>query len=195
MGETAGNNTTLANYATSISCVKRGTTTVVASGPGAGPLDVPVMPNDDIVCTITNSGAYIEITKVALDRTTGDPYCPGRYFGFSLSPSTTFSLYSNVCSSSFVSTVKYPVTPDTDYTIEETDSDINVCGRLVVDLGRLHRRQAGWSDSGDSECLDQCNRSGGSGRYRQVHLHEHAGQPAGSDPEQEVPTPRWPAGP
>ena len=60
VGETAGTNTTLANYTSSISCVKRGTTTVVASGPGAGPLNVPVMPDDDILCTITNSGAEID---------------------------------------------------------------------------------------------------------------------------------------
>jgi cysteine-rich repeat protein len=57
VGETACTDpaTNLADYTSSISCVKRGTSTVVASGSGVGPLDVPVQKDDDIVCTITNS--------------------------------------------------------------------------------------------------------------------------------------------
>lgn len=55
VGETACQGTDLQNYDTSISCVDRGTTNVVASGNGTGPLNINVDPDDDIVCTITNS--------------------------------------------------------------------------------------------------------------------------------------------
>ena len=124
VGETAGTNTTLANYTSSISCVKRGTTTVVASGPGAGPLDVPVMPDDDILCTITNSGAEIEIRKEAYNLS-DVWYCPDRIFGFSLTSMPAFFLSSTKCPADRTSSVTKAVAPNTSYTIAETDPDIN----------------------------------------------------------------------
>jgi len=59
VGETAGTSTGMASYNMSISCVDRGLATF-DGGPsltqaGAGPLTVPVDPDDDIVCTITNT--------------------------------------------------------------------------------------------------------------------------------------------
>ncbi|MFC2037626.1 hypothetical protein ACFLYD_06645 [Chloroflexota bacterium] len=54
VGETAGTDTDLANYDVSILCVYRDTDTEVASGSGSHSLTVPVQPDDDIVCTITN---------------------------------------------------------------------------------------------------------------------------------------------
>jgi uncharacterized repeat protein (TIGR01451 family) len=54
VSESAGTNTTLANYSASINCVKRGTATVVASGNGTS-LQVPVNDTDNIVCTIMNT--------------------------------------------------------------------------------------------------------------------------------------------
>ncbi|KXK09405.1 MAG: Serine-aspartate repeat-containing protein F precursor [Microgenomates bacterium OLB23] len=55
VGETACAGTTISNYTSSITCVKRGTQTVVATANGTGPLNVPVQKDDDIVCTITNT--------------------------------------------------------------------------------------------------------------------------------------------
>gem|GEM_PF-5225515 len=59
VGETAGTGTSLAGYTTTISCVDRGTGTFDGGAPltfnGAGPLNVPVDPDDDIVCTVTNT--------------------------------------------------------------------------------------------------------------------------------------------
>jgi hypothetical protein len=124
VGETAGTNTTLANYTSSISCVKRGTTTVVASGSGAGPLNVSVMPNDDIVCTITNSGAKITIIKAAYNLS-DQWYCPDRIFGFSLTSYPGFTLSSNFCPPARTSSVTKVAVPNTTYTIAETDGDIN----------------------------------------------------------------------
>ena len=126
VGETEGTGTVLTDYLSAISCVKKGTQTVVASGSTSGPLDVPFMPNDDIVCTITNTkkAATIIIKKIALNQA-GTAYCPGRNFGFSLDTTptaTTFDLTSNSCAGSPAAT--YVVMPGT-YTIAETDSDIN----------------------------------------------------------------------
>ena len=126
VGETAGTNTTLANYTSSISCVKRGTTTVVASGSGAGPLNVSVMPDDDILCTITNSGAAIEIRKMAYNKS-DQLYCPDRIFGFSLTSMPAFFLSSASpdCPADRTSSVTKAVAPNTNYTVAETDPDIN----------------------------------------------------------------------
>jgi uncharacterized repeat protein (TIGR01451 family) len=54
VGEIAGTDTDLADYDVSIVCVYRDTDTEVASGSGSRSLTVPVQPDDDIVCTITN---------------------------------------------------------------------------------------------------------------------------------------------
>lgn len=63
VGEVVGNvNTNLADYATTIVC-KDGATTV-ASGTNAGPLSLFVDSNANIVCTITNKAATINIAKV-----------------------------------------------------------------------------------------------------------------------------------
>ena len=57
--ETAGTGTSLDSYIASISCVDRGLTTFDGGPPltqaGSGPIDVLVNPDDDIVCTITNT--------------------------------------------------------------------------------------------------------------------------------------------
>ncbi|MGD9030681.1 MAG: hypothetical protein PVG25_12810, partial [Anaerolineae bacterium] len=59
VGETAGTGTSLADYDTFIECVDRGTDTFDGGSPltytGASSLTVPVDPDDDIVCTITNT--------------------------------------------------------------------------------------------------------------------------------------------
>jgi hypothetical protein len=57
VGETAGTGTSLANYdSISIECRgNNGAGSVVASANNAGPLDVTVNPDDDIVCVITNT--------------------------------------------------------------------------------------------------------------------------------------------
>ena len=56
VGETAFNGTSLSNYAIGIECrAGNGEGSVVASGSGAGPLNVTVNNNDDIVCVVTNT--------------------------------------------------------------------------------------------------------------------------------------------
>ena len=74
VGETAGTGTSLADYSSSIECkADNGTGAVVASGQGAGPLDVSVTSGSDIVCVITNTRdtGKLEVKK-ALSPTT-DP--------------------------------------------------------------------------------------------------------------------------
>jgi uncharacterized repeat protein (TIGR01451 family) len=87
--ETAGTGTSLTDYNSSISCVLRGTTTVVASGAGTSLSGIPISDGSDIVCTITNAQpGSITIIKDAKPNRAQD-------FGFtatgSLSP-TSFSL-------------------------------------------------------------------------------------------------------
>jgi hypothetical protein len=71
VGESAGTGTSLANYTSSISCVDRGLTTFDGGPPltanGAGPLNVGVDPNDDIVCTITNINTCSQANCSALN--------------------------------------------------------------------------------------------------------------------------------
>jgi hypothetical protein len=56
VSETAGTGTGLGDYSSSIECKdNNGAGSVVASGSDAGPLDVTVGSDDDIVCTITNN--------------------------------------------------------------------------------------------------------------------------------------------
>lgn len=54
--------TSLSDYSSSISCVNRGTTTYHSGAPltasGTGPLNVNVVKDDDIVCTVTNTRQY-----------------------------------------------------------------------------------------------------------------------------------------
>ena len=54
VGEIACTGTNLTDYNSSISCVKRGTSIVVAFGTEVGPIDVPVQKDNDIVCTVSN---------------------------------------------------------------------------------------------------------------------------------------------
>ena len=66
--ESAGTNTSLADYASSVACVYRATGAPVAGGSasGIGPLSFNVQPDDDIVCTFTNRSnkGSLEIRKV-----------------------------------------------------------------------------------------------------------------------------------
>lgn len=56
VGEAAGTNTNLANYSSSIECRDlNGAGEIVASSSDAGPTDVTINEDDDIVCIITNS--------------------------------------------------------------------------------------------------------------------------------------------
>ena len=55
VSETAGSDTALPDYAISLDCVYRGTTDTAGSGSGPGPHAVSVQPDDDIVCTFTNT--------------------------------------------------------------------------------------------------------------------------------------------
>ena len=66
--ESAGTNTSLADYASSAACVYRVTGAPVAGGSasGTGPLSFNVQPGDDIVCTFTNrfNKGSLELRKV-----------------------------------------------------------------------------------------------------------------------------------
>ena len=64
VGETAGTGTSLSNYSTTIECkAENGNGAVVADTSGAGPLQVPVGKDDDIICVITNDLKKLEISK------------------------------------------------------------------------------------------------------------------------------------
>ena len=77
VGEIAGTLTTLDDYTISISCVDQGGAgTEVASGEGAGPLDVTVNANDDIVCTVTNKSIY---GKIIVEKQTDPDGAPDQF--------------------------------------------------------------------------------------------------------------------
>jgi hypothetical protein len=61
LAETPGTGTSLADYSSALACVLRGTTTPVPTTNAA----VTVNPNDDVVCTFTNTRqtGYLELTK------------------------------------------------------------------------------------------------------------------------------------
>jgi hypothetical protein len=82
-----------------------------------------------VTCTFINAqhNATLTVKKTALDLN-GNPYCPGRTFGFSLDtvPVATFGLRSTLCPTPpAISEQTFTVRPRT-YTIAETDPDINV---------------------------------------------------------------------
>ena len=82
VSETAGTGTSLDDYTSTVSCVDRGTTNVVASGTGAGPVDVTVGTDDDIVCTITNTleeGGSITVVK-EITCEVCETFTPGAFF-------------------------------------------------------------------------------------------------------------------
>jgi uncharacterized repeat protein (TIGR01451 family) len=70
VGETAGTDTDLSDYTSSISCVDRDLSTFDGVSPltlsGPGPLTVPVGKDDDIVCTITNT---VQTATLTLQKT------------------------------------------------------------------------------------------------------------------------------
>lgn len=86
VGETAGTDTSLAAYFSSISCVDRGLETFNGGPPltlrGVGPLAVPVDPYDDIVCTITNTKVIGDVATRTLGfwKTHGSDMEP--YYGY-----------------------------------------------------------------------------------------------------------------
>ncbi|MFC1622262.1 hypothetical protein ACFL13_02710 [Patescibacteria group bacterium] len=69
VGETACSGTDLGDYNISISCVDRATGAFVAGDSGAGPIDIDVEKDDDVLCTITNSlqEAYITVEKIVVN--------------------------------------------------------------------------------------------------------------------------------
>ena len=79
VGETAGTDTSLDDYTTSIEC-KNGQGTVVATGQDAGPLSVDVTKDADIVCVITNT----KKGKIIVDKVT-DPSGDPQLFDFNAS--------------------------------------------------------------------------------------------------------------
>jgi hypothetical protein len=127
VGETAYTGTDLANFDTTITCVKAGGTPI---GPAPGTtMLVTVQPNDDWTCTIKNTAhnATITVKKTALNLA-GTAYCPPRTFGFSLTGQPAFGLRSTVCTAgdpNIISEKSFTVIPG-NYTIAETDPDINL---------------------------------------------------------------------
>ncbi len=86
VGEAAGTGTDLADYTSSISCRDaNGTGAVVASGNGAGPLNVSVTDGADIVCTITNTR---ETGKLELVKDLS-PATDGGLFNLAITQGTT----------------------------------------------------------------------------------------------------------
>lgn len=74
IGETAGTNTSLANYSSSVSCNLRGTQTAIATT-GTNPWQLNVSAGQDIVCTITNTrinNGSITIVKDAVPNNAQD---------------------------------------------------------------------------------------------------------------------------
>ena len=84
VGEAAGTGTSLANYASTIECRSaNGTGAVVASGSGAGPLNVSVTNGSDIVCVITNTRVTVGFDK-ANDEGDNAAIEPGETIHFTL---------------------------------------------------------------------------------------------------------------
>ena len=74
VGEAAGTDTSLGDYDSDISCLDDGGTgSEVASGSGAGPLNVEVGEDDDIVCTITNTRKTVTLEVIKDLEPSDDP--------------------------------------------------------------------------------------------------------------------------
>jgi hypothetical protein len=74
VGETAGTATSLTDYTSSIDCrADDGAGDTVASGSGAGLLDVPVSGGDQIACTITNTRQTGQLRVLKSLSPVGDP--------------------------------------------------------------------------------------------------------------------------
>lgn len=122
IGEAAYTGTSLANYNTSITCTEAG-------GGSVGPVLasstlLTVQPNSNWTCTITNTAKPATITvKKITKNTAGVNYCAGRVFGFTRTAGVNFTLTSNLCAGSPEYTAQ--VNPG-NYTVAETDGDINV---------------------------------------------------------------------
>ncbi len=89
VSETAGSDTVLPDYAISLECVNRGTTDPAASGSGPGPHAISVLPDDDIVCTFTNTRRQAGITVL---KQTDPPGIAGDFAFTSNDTPASFSL-------------------------------------------------------------------------------------------------------
>ncbi|MBI5127730.1 hypothetical protein HZA76_04725 [Candidatus Roizmanbacteria bacterium] len=136
VGETACTNpsTNLSDYATSISCVDRGLTTfdggAALTQSGAGPLNVDVDKDDDIVCTITNTvnNGTMRVHKVtdpSSDTTTQ----------FSVTATGSGTIYDNATQSvTGGSYVDYELQPGTYDVAEASKSGWNETGNTCNDV-------------------------------------------------------------
>jgi uncharacterized repeat protein (TIGR01451 family) len=85
VGETAGTDTTLGNYSSVIECRDGGGLgDVVADASGAGPIDVDVALDDDIVCVISNTRVTVGFDK-ANDQGDNAAVAPGETIHYELS--------------------------------------------------------------------------------------------------------------
>lgn len=135
VGESAGTDTSLSDYATGIECkAGDGTGATVASSANAGPLDVAVGDGDDIVCTITNtrSSGTLTVTKVVTNDDGGTADCSA--FSFSVNGGTPVAFEAPGCST--VLTL-----PTGSYTIVEPavagyDTTYDNCSQVAVTNGQ-----------------------------------------------------------
>jgi fimbrial isopeptide formation D2 family protein len=96
VGETAGTATSLGNYSSSIECrSNNGTGSVVASGSGAGPLNVNVTNGSDIVCVISNTRVTVGFDK-ANDQGDNAAVAPGETIHYTLTVTVNNGTATNV---------------------------------------------------------------------------------------------------
>ncbi len=96
VGETAASGTSLANYASSIECrADGGQGSVIASGPGAGPLAVNVTKGANVRCTISNTRVQVAIDKTS-DHGDNAAVQPGETIAFTLKVTVNSGSATNV---------------------------------------------------------------------------------------------------
>jgi large repetitive protein len=96
VGEAAGTGTSLGNYSSSIECrADDGEGEVVASGAGAGPLQLDVAHEDEILCVITNERVSVGIVKTN-DAGEAQTVEPGETIGFTLTVTVSGGTATNV---------------------------------------------------------------------------------------------------
>jgi len=96
VGESAGTNTSLTNYASSISCVDANNENQeLVAASGSGPLMVEVAKDDNIVCTITNTRVVVGFSK-ANDEGDNAAVEPGETIRFTLTVTVNTGTATNV---------------------------------------------------------------------------------------------------
>ncbi len=173
VGETAGTDTSLSNYNTSIVCKDlNGTGSTVASSSNAGPLTVNIADGTDVVCTITNTrinNGSITIVKDAVPNDAQDFAFTTTGTGlsnFSLDDDGETTILSNTKVFSSLSVGTYSISEGA---VTGWTSDGGVCSDespvSAIDLSAGENVTCTFTNTKDATVVVQKNTTGGDGTF------------------------------